>query len=68
MTAATPTKPRLGRPFGALVTGVLASNASDGFAYFAAPLLVLTITKDPVTAATATGSFVIVRTRSGAAK
>ena len=54
MTAATPTKPRLGRPFGALVTGVLASNASDGFAYFAAPLLVLTITKDPVAVAAVT--------------
>ncbi len=50
---AAPTPPRagLGRPFAALVTGVLTSNAADGFLYFAAPLLVLTITKDPVAVA-----------------
>jgi MFS family permease len=45
---------RLGRPFGALTTGVLTSNASDGFVFFAAPLLVLTLTKDPVAVAAVT--------------
>jgi len=52
-SATLPPPPRdgLGRPFTALVTGVLASNAADGFLYFAAPLLVLMITKDPVAVA-----------------
>lgn len=55
-TATAPPTPRsrLGRPFGALTTGVLTSNASDGFVFFAAPLLVLTITKDPVAVAAVT--------------
>ncbi len=47
----TPRRAGLGRPFATLVTGVLTSNAADGFLYFAAPLLVLTITKDPVAVA-----------------
>lgn len=53
-TAAAPPRARLGRPFRALTTGVLTSNASDGFVFFAAPLLVLTLTKDPVAVAAAT--------------